>query len=103
MSMAADRTLVEKIEFVVEYDNKLDAYVVKTEKNPYLLIGRPKKYDAILTAFTKYLERLNEIEHPELKTATPLKISDASAIDGVSRHCDSNGEKETTGSGDSGT
>ena len=63
-----EREVIETIEFIVTKD-PVHGFVITTSKNPYLLIGRPTKFEAVCVAFTKYLERLNEIENPELVAA----------------------------------
>ena len=65
-----EREVIETVEFIIEKDPK--GFVVRTEKNPYVLIGRPTKFEAVCVAFTRYLERLNEIENPELVAAQKL-------------------------------
>lgn len=42
-------------------------YLVTTDKNPYIMVWRETKLEAVAIAMTRYLERLSEIENPKPK------------------------------------
>ena len=46
---------------------KVNGYIVTTDKNPYIMIWRETYYEAVIVAFTRYLERLTEIEAAKTK------------------------------------
>ena len=92
------RTVIDKIEFIIEKDlNEPNGpFVIRTEKNPYIFVGQNTKFDVVVLAFTKYLERLFELEHPELvaqQRAAQLLIDQKNAGTEPGEHTDSNGEK----------
>lgn len=45
-------------------------YLVTTDKNPYIMVWRETKLEAVAIAMTRYLERLDEIENPRPKDET---------------------------------
>ena len=51
----------ETIVFVIKKESDKD-YVITTIEEPRMMIGRTTKFEAIVVAFQRYLERLNEKE-----------------------------------------
>jgi hypothetical protein len=49
---------------------KVDGFIVTTDKNPYIMIWRETEYEAVIIAFTRYLERLTEIKEANEAKAT---------------------------------
>lgn len=58
----------ETIVFVIR-EQEGNGCCVTTYENPRMMIVDKNKFDTLCVAFTKYLERLNEMENPEVLAA----------------------------------
>lgn len=73
--MKEQREIIEEtINFTLTKLPENDGWIVKTNKNPYVMVGKSQKLDAVTTAFKRYLERLTEIENKkDINTMTITK------------------------------
>ena len=73
--MKEKREIIEEtINFTLTKLPENEGWLIKTENNPYVMVGRLKKLDAVKIAFKRYLERLSEIENKkDINTMTTTK------------------------------
>ena len=48
--------ILEEIKFTIK-SHPEHGFIVQTDKNPYIMVGRKNRNEVIIQAFTKYLER----------------------------------------------